>query len=196
MAHQDGVQKRSFAPVTDDDLRRARDVAAAVLAEKFDRLADCPTGAFKDALALLCFCQGSALHRVTGVRGVKDFDVWAFFRPVPGERFPVRARWEGDFGPSAHGRHPDDVKAGRSGRKVDVLGRDIPMDPHEDPRLAVRRFLADARKGSPLEIAYRPVFVLWPDKWFGEPIWNLEDAASKNPPAATQLPLPGEENNG
>ena len=183
---------RSFAPVTDDDLRRGRDVATEVLAEKFDRLVSGPTGAFKDALALLCLCQGSALHRVAAIRGVKDFDVWGFFRPISGQHFPVRARWEGDFGPSPHGRHPDDVEAGRSGRKVDVLGRDIPMGPNEDPRQAVRRYVAESRKGTPLEIAYRPVIVLWPDKWFGETIWSLDDTVTKAPPAATQLLLPGE----
>lgn len=193
MMNEDAVSKRSFEQLTDNDLRKVRDVGYCVLNDALFRLSGSTTGAFKDALAVLCLCQGSALHRLTGVRGIKDFDVWGFFRPVSGHRFPVRARWEGDFGPSVHGRHPDDVKAGRSGRKVDVLGRDVPMGQNEDPRQAVRRYLAGGRKGTPLELAYRPVIVLWPDKWFGEIVWTLADAATKAPPMATQLPLPGEE---
>lgn len=192
MAKIDAVSERSFVPMTDDDLRRARDVALAVLSEKFTRLSAGATGAFKNALEILCLCQGSALHRLSGTRGIKDIDVWGFFRPVPGKRFPARAVWRGDFGASAHGRHPDDVKAGRSGRRVDVLGRDIPMNLDEDPRQAVRRYLEKCKNPTPVELARRPVVVLWPNKWFGETIWSLTDVATKKPLHAIQTRLSGQ----
>jgi len=66
------------------------------------------------------------------------------------------------------------------------------MAPQEDPRLALRRALTDSRTTTMHEISYRPVIVLWPDPWFGETVWGLEDAATKNPPAHTQVPRPGE----
>ena len=75
-------------------------------------------------LLMLCLCQGAAEHYVRGERGVKDFDVWAFYEAQTGENpFPPRRHSTKDFWPSIFGRNPCDE--GETGRRIDVFGRSI-----------------------------------------------------------------------
>lgn len=90
--------------------------------------------------------QGAALHYLypdglpdprAGRPGVKDLDVWTFYAALPGR--PLRTgRYEvcRDFGPSSLGRnrypmpHAGEVRRWNafSGRRVDLLVRDLPVD--------------------------------------------------------------------
>jgi hypothetical protein len=125
--------ERSFERLRREDLARLRDVAQEALAE---RISSTPVGGlYADRLLLLALCQGAAQHYLDGAHGVKDLDVWAFFRSGPEKPFPWRARWTADFGPSHLGRSPAD--AGFAGRRVDILGRSIALRPGESPQDAV-----------------------------------------------------------
>ena len=64
--------------------------------------------------------HGAARHYIYGDRGVQDFDLWGFFREIPGHPFPYRRRGTHDFGPSKFGRNPDDGPY-YEGRRVDGL---------------------------------------------------------------------------
>jgi hypothetical protein len=158
--------ERCFEPLTNDDLARLSGIAQDVLRDKAFRT---PVGrTYEDRLILLALCQGGAQHYLDGVTGVKDLDVWAFFRGGIDRPFPWRARWSADFGPSRLGRHPADK--GYLGRRVDVMGRSIPASDTNDER-AIRAWLHGRSKSARL-LVKRPVIALFPEGLFGKLLWS------------------------
>ncbi len=159
------VSERSYEPLALADLRMIAAVAMQNLAAIFDRAK--VAGLYRDRLLLLALAQGSALHYVDGANGIKDFDVWAFFKAGPEKPFPHRKRWCADIGPSRFGRHPDD--AGYSGRRLDLMGRSIEVARGESAEDAVRRWLASSAR-SAVALRQKPVFCLFPRSSFGKRI--------------------------
>jgi hypothetical protein len=158
--------ERSFELLTNDDLARLAEIARDVLRNRAFRT---PIGRnYKDRLIMLALCQGGAQHFVDGVTGVKDLDVWAFFRGGIDKPFPWRARWSADFGPSRLGRHSADE--GYLGRRVDVMGRSIPVSDMTGER-AVLAWLNGRSKSARL-LAKRPVIALFPQALFGKLLWS------------------------
>lgn len=158
--------ERSYEALTNDDLGRLSAIAQNVLR---DRVFRTPVGRqYKDRLILLALCQGAAQHHLDGAAGVKDFDVWAFFRGGIEKPFPWRARWRADFGPSRFGRHPAD--RGYLGRRVDVMGRSVPAigANGED---AVLAWLHGKSKSARL-LVKRPAIGLFPQALFAKPLWS------------------------
>jgi len=134
-----------------------------------DRAFQTPVGRrYKDRLILLALCQGGAQHYVDGVAGVKDLDVWAFFRGGIETPFPWRARWRADFGSSRLGRHPADD--GYLGRRVDVMGRSIRANDANGEE-AVLAWLHGRSKSGRL-LVKRPVIGLFPQALFGKTLWS------------------------
>ncbi len=157
--------ERCFEPLTDDDLARLSGIAQNILRNRVFRT---PVGRrYKDRLILLALCQGGAQHYLDGVSGVKDLDVWAFFRGGIDKPFPWRVRWRADFGPSRLGRHPADK--GYLGRRVDVMGRSIAAIEMngEDAVLA----WLHGRSTSARLLVKRPVIALFPQAFFAKPLW-------------------------
>ncbi len=158
--------ERCFEPLTDDDLARLAGIARDVLRERAFRT---PVGRrYEHQLILLALCQGGAQHYVDGVSGVKDLDVWAFFRGGLEKPFPWRARWSADFGPSRLGRHPADK--GYLGRRVDVMGRSLPASDTSGED-AVLDWL-HGRSTSARLLVKRPVIGLFPQALFGKTLWS------------------------
>jgi hypothetical protein len=160
---------RSYEPISDADLARLAELAAADLSELFGRSAYARP--YRNRLSLLCLCQGAAQHFVHGDRGIHDFDVWAFYRAIPNHPFPHRRRGRRDFGPSRFGRNPD-AGGQYTGRRVDVIGRSIDQQPRETPIQAVQRYLRNGHTESARLLAERPVIVLWPECKRGQVIWE------------------------
>lgn len=121
------------------DLLRLAALAAEAEAELFGRH---PRGSGRYAGRLLgrALCQGAALHYVNGKNGVKDFDVWSFYAQHDDWPFPARWRGTRDFGPSKFGRYPADPPR-YTGRRVDLLGRSLPVASGTDPARAIRDYL-------------------------------------------------------
>jgi hypothetical protein len=161
--------QRSYARITKSDLKKLAALAMADLESFFERK---PATArrYQNRLLALAFCQGAAEHYVRPGRGVKDFDVWAFFASGPAQPFPYRRRGKVDFGTSKFGRHPNDT--GFKGRGVDVLGRDIPISKSETPTAAIRRYLRTSPNKTPHLLALRPVVLLTPPRLLGKVIWD------------------------
>ncbi len=159
---------RSFEPITENDLPKLAQLALA----NFGALIDAQpySRQYRGRLRLLCLCQGGAQHYVYGDQGVHDFDVWGFFEEIPDHPFPYRRRGTEDYGPSKFGRSPDDTAF--TGRRVDVIGRSIPISPANTPADAVLRYLTAGRTASAQALAERPVIVLWPDEQRGNVIWK------------------------
>jgi hypothetical protein len=169
--------ERSFERLTREDLVKLRDLAREALAE---RILTTPVGRlYAGRLLLLALCQGAALHYLDGAHGVKDLDVWAFFRDGPPKPFPWRARWTADFGPSHLGRSPAD--AGFAGRRVDILGRSIAMPPGESPQGAVIAWLRGGT-ASAAHLRRRPMIGLFPDAFFLRSIWRPPGSAFPETP--------------
>jgi hypothetical protein len=158
--------ERCYEPLTNDDLARLSGIARDVLRNRAFRT---PVGrTYSDRLILLALCQGGAQHYVDGVTGVKDLDVWAFFRGGIDKPFPWRARWSADFGPSRLGRHPADK--GYLGRRVDVMGRSI-SSKETSAENAVLEWLHGRSKSARL-LVKRPVIMLFPQELFAKPLWS------------------------
>ena len=161
-------QHRSFERIDTDHLHRLAALADADLENLFNRRPQLKT--HRDRCVLMCLCQGAAQHFVDGKNGIKDFDVWAFFRSQNSGAFPPRRRGTVDFGPSPFGRDPDEGQR-FSGRRVDVMGRSLEMIDDEGPVSAVQRYLTEGRTTSARLLAERPVIAIWPEALLGAVVW-------------------------
>jgi hypothetical protein len=164
--------ERSFEPISESHLKHLRTIAEGELAALFRRRPN-HSGAFRHEMFLLALGQGAASHFVSGGRGIKDFDIWAFFRPVPGKQFPPRSRLKADFGPSLFGRNRSDAMR-FLGRRVDILGRDLAVKKGEAPELALQRYLESRPTKTARLLAMQPVVALWPDRLFSKLVWRGE----------------------
>lgn len=123
---------------------------------------------------MLCvaLCQGAALHYLDGRNGVKDFDVWTFYAAHPDGPFPSRRVARADFGPSKFGRLPNDLRP-YAGRRVDLIGRSLPVGPDADPVQALRHYLSTSRTGSARALARKAVILVDPAHLRGVIAWPV-----------------------
>ena len=161
--------KRSMAPLTDGHLRRLSEIAEKDREGLFTR--NPHLGVYRDRILLTALCQGAALHFVNGTNGVKDLDVYTFYAADPGVGYPYRRRGVVDFGDSELGRHPDDH--GFRGRRVDLLGRTLKVDPSSDPLAAIRSYLRAQATKTAKELSKKAVVVIDPGERFGQVVWPL-----------------------
>ena len=161
---------RSFEKIEIADLSRLIDLARECLDEM---LARNETGQFyfSDRVLMACLCQGAARHFVHGDHGVHDWDVVFFFRTNPHWKFPPRWRGNRDFGLSRFGSNPDDGPE-YSGRRIDVMGRDIPVSNGISAEQAIIAYLQAARTDSTRQWAKRPLIALTPGDMLGRIIWD------------------------
>ena len=114
---------------------------------------------FQDLLLCITLCQGGANHYAVchGYAkryfdpkriGVKDFDIWFFFRKEEGRIFNPRWIEKKDLGYTKFGRNPDDV--GFKGRRMDFTGRSITFG-KMDIEGTVRRWVQSAGGSLPKE---------------------------------------------
>jgi len=159
---------RSFEKITEADI----DQLARISLEDFEDLFKRSdySRPYKNRLRLICLCQGAARHFVYGDRGVHDFDMWGFFEEIPGHSFPYRRRGKRDFGPSRFGSDPDEPSF--QGRRVDVIGRSMPMPATGSPIEMLQRYLDGDVTESARRLAECPVVVAWPKSELGRIIWN------------------------
>lgn len=160
---------RSSAQIELADLLRLAALAADAEADLFRRY---PQGSGRYAGRLLgrTLCQGAALHYVNGINGVKDFDVWSFYAAHSDWPFPPRWRGTRDFGPSKFGRYPDDPPR-YSGRRVDLLGRSLPVPIGSDPVEALLNYLAARQTDSAKALAAKAMVLIDPPERAGEVVW-------------------------
>ena len=163
-------RSRSYEPILDDDLRRLGEIAAADRASLFERRPE--TGRlYSDCLIAVCLCQGAGLHRVNGSNGVKDFDVWSFFQAHAARPFPYRRNATSDFGDPKFGTTPGNEHF--AGRKVDLIGRSIPVEPGWDVLTALRSYLSEGRSASARHLASKAVVLIEPEPMLGTIVWPV-----------------------
>jgi hypothetical protein len=164
--------ERSMEKIDLGDLVRLARLACEDETALFERA---PKSAGRYAGRLLCraLCQGAALHFVNGVNGIKDFDVWSFYAAASTGPFPYRRIGNADFGPSKFGRWPGD-SARFIGRRVDLIGRSLPVPLGIDPASALRRYLSAGATESARALAAKAVVLIGPSERAGEVVWPLD----------------------
>jgi hypothetical protein len=167
---------RSLARIDVTDLLRLAALAADAESELFRRNPH-GSGRYVGRLLGRALCQGAALHYLNGKNGVKDFDIWSFYAQYDDWPFPPRWRGTRDFGSSKFGRYPGDPPR-YSGRRVDLLGRSLPVAPGTDPADAVRRYLTAWRTDSAMALAAKAVVLIDPQNRAGEIVWPADSHAS------------------
>ena len=163
------VSERSLKEIDDHDLCRLSSLAFEDLLGLYRRRPE-TARLYADSLMVLTLCQGAAEHYLRGKSGIKDFDVWDFFRAKSERPFPFRRRGKMDFGESKFGKHPNDATF--SGRRVDVIGRSIEVRQGQDGPDAVKVWLSARRTPSARLIRMRPVIVIYPASLRGTLLWD------------------------
>jgi len=159
-------EARSRKKITDRDLASLAEVARADRAEFFARSRP---SALSNKILCVALCQGAALHYVDGKNGVKDFDVWTFYRGQGKSQFPPRRIVSRDFGHPKFGRSVD--RPDYIGRRVDLIGRSIPVRPSESPIAALRRYVTEGKTESARRLAEKAIVLLEPARLRGRIVW-------------------------
>lgn len=168
------IQERSFGQIDIDDLKRLYDLARRDREDLFSRYSAYQE-AYADRVICVALCQGAAQHYIDGKTGIKDFDVWTFYRTNPKKRWCYRRLKSCDFGDPKFGQsmdRPDFV-----GRRVDLLGRAIAASREEHPRTALQRYLREPKTDTAFRLAKKAVVLLYPD--CGTVIWPNMGALEK-----------------
>jgi hypothetical protein len=154
------LRERSYTKIERPHLERLLQLAEQDRNSLFSRRPE--TGKlYADRILCTALCQGAAQHFVDGEHGVKDFDVWTFYRAHPKRPFPYRRVGRMDFGLSDFGRHPKLPML--TGRRVDLIGRSIPHREDRTPIDSLVDYLQAGSTKSAKLIAARPVVLLSPD---------------------------------
>ena len=159
---------RPHLQLTDGDLRRLAIIAQMDREEFF---AEHPRWRrlYGDRLLCSALCQGAAEHYLDGTTGIRDFDVWSFYREHPDAPFPYRRKRVRPFGDRRFGRCLD--RPAFEGRPVDLVGRSIASVRLDDPGQAVVRYLRAGATRSARALRERPVVLLEPAHRRGEIVW-------------------------
>jgi hypothetical protein len=175
-------QKASMTDLADRSIKRFREqdlvrLAEIAAADQADFLSRNPRYVhLRDGLICMALCQGGAQHHVDCLRGaqdpngVKDLDVYTFYRRIRGKRdYHPQRQVRVDYGDPWFGRHPDDK--GYKGRRIDLLGRSIPGEPGQDPAEALQAWLRTSTNNTPRLLAEKAVVLLTPASRRGEIVW-------------------------
>jgi len=141
---------RSYERITLDDLRRLAEIARVDREEFFARKPQYrPLAGYVFAVAL---CQGAGLHYVTGRTASKTWTCGPFTPST--RRLSIRhvdQSRQGIFGDRKFGQTDDSKHF--VGRRVDCLGRSLPIRKGSDPVAVLRDYLGNARTQTARKLA-------------------------------------------
>jgi len=154
------MNERSYKRITDRDLARLAEIAAADREAFID--AHPRYAPLSRRVVCVALCQGAALHFVDGRNGIKDFDVWTFYARTPRAVFPPRRRVTRDFGFPKFGQSPDWHHF--VGRRVDMLGRSVNATDTAKSIATIRRYFESGRTASARFLRQKAVVLLEPSR--------------------------------
>lgn len=177
-------QDRSSELITAVDLEQLAEIVDNEV-DQFLRRED--RAQFRNRVLASALCQGAALHFVDKRNGVKDFDVYTFFRALPDERGPFnRSARKRDFGPSKFGRWPGDDPY-YTGRRIDIFWRTIDAEDDMDCAAAIGRYLRfGTPESTPWHLAQKAVVLLRPQSRIGEVIWPQGNISFSDHPRCSE----------
>jgi len=162
--------ERSFKHITQNDLRRLADIAKEDRMDLFNRKPELGK-LYKNRVICVTLCQGAALHYVDGKNGIKDFDVWTFYREHPQQPFPYRRNMARDFGDPKFGKTPG--KTDFKGRCVDLIGRSIPWERGQTLIQTLINYLKYSKNLTPRLLSGKAVIILEPYDLIGTVVWPI-----------------------
>lgn len=163
------ISNRSRAKITNNDLLKLAKIADRDRNEFFDKYPGLGK-LYKGRILCVALCQGAALHYIDNNKGVKDFDVWTFYREHSKKPFPYRRIGRRDYGSSKFGVHHKD-KDKYNGRRVDLLGRSINCNNQDAFNKIIRNYLEEGKTKSAMLLSKKAVIILEPSEYLGEIIW-------------------------
>jgi hypothetical protein len=125
---------------------------------------------YRDRVVGVALCQGGAQHYIDGSTGIKDIDVWTFFAEHESGPFPPRWRTTADFGLSHLGSRPSEAHL-FSGRRVDLIGRSLPVKVGADAAKSLVDYLQSGRTATARALSAKAVVLLDPAPSRGAVIW-------------------------
>ena len=153
---------RTYDLLTIDDFRVLKELAIKEH-EAFFRRNKHLREAYGNNLVAICLCQGAASHYLNPTVGVKDIDIWLFYKDCPGVNFPARSRKRDD---NAY-----------MGKPIDWLRRAIPAEMVEasdnEAGLAMRAYI-EKRNINKWQLLKKAIIGLYPEQILGEIIWKGE----------------------
>lgn len=162
------MSERSYVPLSAADLLRLGVIAREDRESLFLRKPELGH-IYANRVFAVALCQGAALHYLDRKHGIKDLDVWTFFRTDGKRPFPYRRRGVADFGDPKFGKtdgSPDFV-----GRRVDLLGRSIPCVDYSDPVAVLRDYLARGETESARLLSQKAAIMIEPAPLLGRVVW-------------------------
>ncbi len=162
---------RSYERIRPADLKRLGEIARADRDDFFVRHSSW-AALYSQRLLCVALCQGAALHFVNGNNGIKDFDVWSFFREQSGRPIPRRPVIHRDFGLPTFGTSPD--KPEFIGRRVDLLLKSIDCPKGSTPIAALQHYLSQRRTKTARLLSEKAVVLIEPSELLGVVAWPIQ----------------------
>ncbi len=118
--------------------------------------------AYHNSLVGIALCQGAAWHYVNASIGIKDFDIWLFYRKSEEINLPCR--------------HRKSIEDGYKRRRIDFLrraiGRDL-CDVHfNEADKCIMQYLLQRNTQTKRMLLGKPVVGLFPDRIVDKIMWR------------------------
>ncbi len=175
-SHKKDLSSRSYAPIEHADLLHLLQLARADREAFFAKRPDW-SRFYADRVLCTALCQGAALHYVKGKVGINDFDVYTFYAAHPERHWYAKRIQPVDFGDPKFGRSQV-TKPNFVGRRVDLMGRALPVPPGSEPIPALRDYLASGKTDTARELAQKAVVLLEPPDLMATVAWPLDEAVA------------------
>lgn len=165
-----GIGSRSFAIITEQDLSDILVKSKEKIKDFFTSETGVKWKRYYEYANPLCIalCQGAAMHYYDKTNGIKDFDIWFFYK-FNKKHLPYRSRWEWDYVNKKFGCHPD--FKGFEGRKVDVMIRSIKNYVNDDSVQSIYEYFQKEKTTTAKMLAQKAVVLLEPKEYLGKVIW-------------------------
>lgn len=157
------MAERLFEPISKLDLKELQRLALKEH-ETFFKRNPCLKKAYHSSLIGIALCQGAASHYINPNVGIKDFDIWLFYRKNQNINFWCRRR--------------KSVENGYKCKRIDFLRGTINRDlcnfyPNEADKCIIEYLLQRNTKTKRF-LLKKAIIGLFPNKIFGNVIWKGE----------------------
>jgi len=161
---------RNYAEINLDDLnillekskRKIFSFFESTVGQKWQSLYD-----YKNPICI-ALCQGAAMHYYDKINGIKDFDIWFFYK-YNKKHLPYRTVWSCDFENQKFGSHPEQKEY--IGRGIDIILRSIKTDVGNNPIDTIYNYFEFEKTKTSKLLAQKAVVILEPENLFGKTIW-------------------------
>lgn len=168
------VEERSQERITYADLKALHEIAMNDFEDFIKRKPEHKI--FKGKILAVALCQAAATHYIDRRTGIKDFDIWFFFKETKKEQFPYRRKKRVQCGIEKFGISPQDQEKGKKTRGVEIFGREIPTryvrKYKSDPEKILEAWLEEAETKTAQELKENAVVGLYPDNMVGNIFWR------------------------